>query len=358
MAAWQLHRAGQKVLLVDKSAHPATGGSGAAGAFVSPKIGKGGALQRLTNEAFAYAHRFYKSYFPDYFHQTGIVRLPKDDVDAQTFALYAPHNDARFELLTPSRLHAKGIKSAYDAFFFPDAGVCDAPELCRAVANEVSFMQCDVEAIGRQKDRWVLTSSTRNPLRATSLVFALGYQNTLVDMRYMGVKGLWGSRGDYYSALPLEVSMHQKISVSANIGGIVKLGATHVKAPNPCEICDGRPLASLEAQAARMVETHDFRLKETFCGMRAGSRDYTPVVGEVVDVAFMDAHHPEIYRGATPPLRHLPNLYVLNGMGGRGFVFAPLMAKWLSERIVSGKPVDARVHPDRLFFKWARRIKR
>ena len=41
----------QKVLVLDKHGI-ATGGSGAAGAFVSPKIGKGTPLLTLTNEAF------------------------------------------------------------------------------------------------------------------------------------------------------------------------------------------------------------------------------------------------------------------------------------------------------------------
>ncbi|MCB4751225.1 MAG: FAD-dependent oxidoreductase, partial [Sulfurovum sp.] len=47
-AAYALQQKGQKVLLVDRSSMAATGGSGAAGAFVSPKIGKGGSLQQLT----------------------------------------------------------------------------------------------------------------------------------------------------------------------------------------------------------------------------------------------------------------------------------------------------------------------
>jgi len=50
-AAYFLAKASLKPLLVDRSAGVATGGSGAAGAFISPRIGKGGALQSLTNEA-------------------------------------------------------------------------------------------------------------------------------------------------------------------------------------------------------------------------------------------------------------------------------------------------------------------
>jgi tRNA 5-methylaminomethyl-2-thiouridine biosynthesis bifunctional protein len=49
---------------------------------------------------------------------------------------------------------------------------------------------------------------------------------------------------------------------------------------------------------------------------------------------------------------------VLNGLGGRGFVFAPLMARWLAEYLMEGVAIDGRVHPDRLFWKWVRRIEK
>jgi len=46
----------------------------------------------------------------------------------------------------------------------------------------------------------------------------------------MGIKGLWGSRGDYKTNLNLKVSIHKKISISANIGGVIRVGATHNRA--------------------------------------------------------------------------------------------------------------------------------
>jgi len=353
--AFALHRKGQKVLLVDRSATVATGGSGAAGAFVSPKIGKGGALQQLTNEAFCFAKAFYLDFFPDYFHQTGVIRIPKDEEDAQKFSLYATHHTTDYQWLSAEALHALGIKEESASFLFEEAGVCDAPELCHAMLKYVPFKQFDVKALTYDGTSWTLHASDAT-LYTHNVVLSTGYENTLFDMRYMGVRGTWGSRGDYYSSLKLKVSMHKSISVSANINGIIKLGATHVKAKEPCRVCQGRPLESLESKAKEMVESSDFELKETFCGMRAGSKDYVPLVGEVIDVAYMFENYPAVTRGAKPPLKHFKNLYICNGVGGRGFVFAPLMAQWLSELIVEGKAIDQRVNPDRLFLKWARKL--
>ncbi len=377
-AAFALQEKGQKVLLVDRSSVPASGGSGAAGAFVSPKIGKGSPLQTLTNEAYEYAKDFYLKHFPKYFHQTGVIRIPKDAEDAEKFKRYEPFNASRYRWVSKEELEAIGIQNADKSFLFEEAGVCDAPAMCRAIWKQVPFMQVDVEHLEFNENVWhikarshalrgnaydnINSKENSTPqkvsvcIKAKNIVLATGYQNTLFDMRYMGVRGTWGSRGDYYSKLDLDVSMHKSISVSANIDGIIKLGATHNKAKDPCMACDGKPLKSLEEQGSQMVDTSDFLLKETFCGMRSGSRDYFPLVGRVIDTQYMLETYPAILRGLKPELKHRDSLYILNGVGGRGFVFAPLMAEWLSRLIVDGIEMDKRVDPDRLFLKWCRKL--
>ncbi len=350
-SAYALQQKGQKILLLDRSSVAASGGSGAAGAFVSPKIGKGSSLQVLTNEAFHFAKDFYLKHFPKYFHQTGVIRIPKDLEDAKKFPAYERFNDSKYRWVNKEELNTLGIENSEESFLFEEAGVCDAPEMCADILEQVPHEQYDVRSFFFENEVWrVGKYSSKN------IVLATGYQNDLVDMRYMGVKGTWGSRGNYKSALDLEVSMHKSISVSANVNGIIKLGATHVKSQEPCMVCDGKPLKSLEDKGAQMVDTSDFILKETFCGMRAGSKDYFPLVGKVIDVGFMLENYPTIVRGAKPELKHVDNLFVMNGLGGRGFVFAPLMAEWLSQCILENKEVDKSVNPDRLFLKWCRKL--
>jgi tRNA 5-methylaminomethyl-2-thiouridine biosynthesis bifunctional protein len=347
--AYALIQKGQKVLLLDKRGI-ASGGSGAAGAFVSPKIGKGSPLQTLTNQAFSFAKDFYLSTCPSQFHQTGVIRIPKDETDAQKFAEYAPFNVNRYENYTSQQLQAEGIGVTFESFYFPEAGVCDAKEVCEVLLSDIAVMKQEVKEIIQKDGLWCVGEYS-----AKNLILATGYESDLADLRYMGIKGTWGTRGDFSSKLPLEVSMHQSISVGSNIDGIIKLGATHEKGVKEAAPCKEEQALLLKEKASSLIDTSDLELKEVFCGMRSGSKDYFPLVGKVIDVPFMLKNYPAIMRGSKPEMKYIDHLYVSNGLGGRGFVFAPLMAKILAECIVEGKEIDASVDPDRLFLKWCRK---
>ncbi len=351
-SAYFLKQKGLDVLILDRAGVASTGGSSAAGAFVSPKIGKGSSLQSLTNEAFEFAKDFYLQNFPEHFKQTGVIRIPKDEDDAKKFVEYDAFNTAHVEYLKGHLLLKKGIHQPMSSFYFDEAGVCDAPKMCQALITDIPYVQYEVKSLEYENGLWIV-----DKYRAKKLVLSTGYENRFVDMRYMGVKGTWGTRGDYETSIKLDVSMHQKISISANIDGIVKVGATHEKEVDVCIRCDGEPLKDIFKIASEMVDTSDFRLKETFCGMRSGSKDYFPLLGSVIDVSGMLAKYPKLTRGLKlkDEPEKLENLYVCNGLGGRGFVFAPMMGKMLSENIVEGKEIDKRVNPDRLFLKWCRK---
>ena len=349
-AAYTLTQQNQKVLVLDKNGI-ASGGSGAAGAFVSPKIGKGSSLQTLTNEAFSFAKDFYLLTCPDFFHQTGVVRIPKDEMDAEKFTAYEKFNDTAYENYTKEKLHSLGIEVGFDSFYFPDAGDCDAPQVCAYLLKSIEVVQYEVDALKKEEGLWII-----GEYKAKNIILATGYESNLADLRYMGIRATWGTRGDFSATLDLTVSMHQSMSVGANVDGVIKLGATHEKEVKEVRPCSNEMALSLKEKASSLIDTSDLELKEVFCGMRAGSKDYFPLVGMVIDVPFMLETYPAVMRGAKPELKYVQNLYVLNGLGGRGFVFAPLMAQYLAQYMTEGKEIDKRVHTDRLFFKWARKM--
>ena len=354
--AWFLKSAGMRVLLIDKSAYPASGGSGAAGAFISPRIGKGGKLQELTNRAFEFAIDFYSKNYPQHFHHTGILRLPKSSDDAEKFKIYEQSNHTPYEIYDKDRLKSLGIDEHTLGFFFPQAGDCDAMRLCETMASEMDYRQMLVNNITKSGNLWEIFSD-RDSIKLPAIVLATGYENTLFDMRYMGIKGLWGSRGDYYTESKIATTIHKDFTLSAYRDGYIKIGATHIKSPNPCMLCDGNPLKDLESKAKKLYPNLKIKLKRTLCGMRSTSRDHFPLVGEILDVNSMLQNYPSLYRGAKVEFEYLEGIYILNGLGGRGFVFAPYMAKLLTDYIIKSSILPDEINPDRLFYKWVRRVK-
>ena len=354
--AWFLKNTGMNVLLIDKSSYPASGGSGAAGAFISPRIGKGGRLQELTNRAFEYAVDFYSSNFPQHFHHTGILRVPKNSDDAEKFKIYEQYNHKPYRIYDKDRLKSIGIEDEGPGFYFPKAGDCDAMRLCEAMVSNINYRQMHVKEIVKSNDIWEIVSDSES-IKVPKIILATGYENRLFDMRYMGVKGLWGSRGDYYTDNTIPTTIHKDFTLSSDRDGIVKIGATHIKSPNPCMICDGKPLKGLEKKAKNLYPGLEIKLKRTLCGMRSTSRDHFPLAGQILDVESMLKKYPALYRGAKVEFEYLNGIYILNGLGGRGFVFAPLMAKYLTDHITEDKTLPPEIIPDRLFYKWVRRVK-
>ena len=353
MVAFYAKKFGLYVLILDRSQVAASGGSGAAGAFIAPKLGKDTPLVNLTNLSFKYATNFYKKYFLDYFDNRGIVRLPKDKLDEQNLSFYQQIIGAKSKILNPSELKSFGLNCNLKGLYFKDGGVLDAQAICKALVKDIEFSNIEVNSL-EQKDGYILIN---NSILAKKVVLATGYEG-FSGLEYMGIKGLWGSRGDYYTNSDIKVCVHKNISISAKLNGVIKIGATHIRAKEPCKICNGKPLEKLEIEAKNMANLEDLKLKEIFCGYRSTSKDYFPLIGRVIDTNFMLQHYPQIKKGfSKAPLKYIDNLYVFNGLGGRGFVFAPLMAKWLVEFIYKKESLNSIVNPDRLFLKWARRLK-
>ena len=56
-------------------------------------------------------------------------------------------------------------------------------------------------------------------------------------------------------------------------------------------------------------------------------------------------------------LETINNLYVINGVGGRGFVLSPYLANELVEHIINNKEIEDNLTTHRLFKRWAKKQK-
>ena len=334
--AYNLSQMGEDILVVSDG----NIASSAAGAFVSPKIGKSSPLKSLTDRAFEFAREFYISTFHKYYHQTQMIRLPKDMADSDKFKIYREANSSKFRDITSKELKEININSPYSGFIFDDGGVCDS-DICDELLNGIKVVNLEVREIIRVDDLWQVGEYLAN-----NLILATGYRDNLFDIAYMGIGATYGCRGDFKSTLNIPISLHKNVSISKNFDGIIKIGATH----------KDESINSMIEKASHLIDGSKIELISTYCGNRAGSRDYFPLVGRVVDTQYMLDNYPNLKKGTKHPLKYIDNLFIINGLGARGFVLAPLMAKYLSDYMINNIELPKEINPDRLFFKWCRRL--
>ncbi len=350
-AAYWLKEAGQKVLLLDKKGLLA-GASGAAGAFLSPRLGKGGDLQRITNEAYAFALGFYAKRVPEAFFQKGLVRIPKDGSDAEKFRVYEKHLDIPFRLCGAEELPFISKEALeYCAFCFEDAAFVDPMSVARKLVEGVDTAFGAAYTPQKVGGRWRV-----GRYLAENIVIATGSDTLPVEIPYIKIGGVWGERVDVKSGADIPVTLHRQISVSANIGGTVRIGATHVRDDARSEI---ERVNDLIVSAIELVPgLKDQTLMRIYAGMRSSVNDHFPLVGAVADLqesAKRLKSPPKSVKPESEEVVRKEGCYIVGCFGGRGFVFAPLMGKMLAEKIVDGKIVDLSVSPDRYLLRALRK---
>jgi len=160
--------------------------------------------------------------------------------------------------------------------------------------------------------------------------------------------------------VPFSIHHHLSVSPSSD-NGTVAIGATHDLHFNPFgdEVYDyeaGRK--ELLKKALKTVQLEDIEVLRDYTGLRSGSNDYLPIAGRVVDASGSLARGLDlinIKKIGDEQFVHYPELYMINGSGGYGFVFAPYLAKQLSEHICNGEALDPELSPSRFFRRWAKK---
>lgn len=156
-------------------------------------------------------------------------------------------------------------------------------------------------------------------IQARNIVFAEGYG--MVDNPYFGQLPLKGTKGELLIIKAKDLDLDAIIKASVFVlplgNDLYKVGATYSwedKTNLPTEEGKKQLLEKIKE-----VLQCDFDIVEHLAGIRPTVADRKPLVGT----------HPKY-----------PNLHVLNGLGTRGVMIGPDMAKQLFESIEFGKPID------------------
>jgi len=329
-------------LLIDEDGILSSGASAAAGAFLFPKIGFDTAYTRFINQAVVKALEFYKSLGIETY-QKGVVLLPRDEKDIVKFEKYEKELRLKYE-------------KKCGGFYFKEGGVVDPAEVKEKI--KLDYEICKINSIYKDGPYWVI-----GEYKAKNVILATGHKN-IQNIPYINIRPVWGQRiegkgeitsvygcDDVKNSLPFH--FHKNCSL-AKIGGIIKIGATHKRNCLECRENE-EEAAELLKKAKEIAGIENFEISKIIGGFRAASVDYFPVVGKIIDVDETLRANPKAVKGEIPrSYSYIEGLYIVNGMGGRGFSNAHVCAQALKEHILHSKKLGV-LDSERLFVKWARR---
>ncbi|MDF1879136.1 FAD-binding oxidoreductase [Sulfurimonas sp. SAG-AH-194-C20] len=346
--AYELTKEGKRVALFDKEG-VASGGSGAAGAFISPKFSKSGELKELLHTAFKYSMNYYEKEFPQLLTKSKLLHIAKDEADDEILRVYKAHTD--LELFdTPANERESLVINA---------GLVSAKALCNAMAKSAKNIKEEVSSLEYDNGVWIINES----YTAKEVILATGAYKQILAEPYIQLRGIWGHRIDVETTTRNANSIHQEVSISPSKEGQLAIGATHNVHYHPdtstevYDVEEGRE--ELLEKASRSIKLENVKVLKDYTGLRSGSFDYLPLIGSLV-LSSETLENKNIHFQTKKPnfdeYTYYPSLSIINGSGGYGFVLAPYLAKILTENIFLAKEIPKGLQPARFFARWAKKF--
>ncbi len=342
-SAYFLKKRGLKVLVLEKNSI-CSGGSNAAGAFISPKISKPSPYKDYLNRAFLFSTNFYKQNFPDLFNQYGLIKIPLDEKDRQRCKTYEPFMQTEWKYLKEE-----------GNYYFTQAGFIPPVKLCKALLKDIEVKENYLVKSLTYKTNWHIDN-----FEARNIIFATGSDKLLMNLPYIKTKNISGYRYDtkFQNMEKLKHNYHKDLSISAYYKNRVMIGATHIISTSSLEKDAQQDSKNLLEKAKKIMPLEDLEILKYYTGERNATLDYFPIVGKVIDHEATLIKYPYIKKGSKVPSKNFinyPNLYIHSALASRGFVFAPYNAKILTDLIIEKKDIDNRLNLNRLFIKWSRK---
>jgi glycine/D-amino acid oxidase-like deaminating enzyme len=364
--AYFLSKYTDSILLIDRNSDLAQGASGAAGAFLSPLLGKPNKFKDLVTKALNFSTDFYLNNIPKEITNCGVVRIPKNKEDAQKFETYKPYMDFPYEKME-------------DGYYFKIGSQVNSYNICSYLADKVEkLFDYEVLATEQNSDFWIINGE----LKAKNLILTTGADISLIKEKYFNIRAVWGQKIDIYTSTQTTKNYHKECSVSHSTyikkknKYLVSIGATHhrinedLHISNNCLDLKNRVFFTEErikentnrllTLADDIIKLEDIEVCDVKIGPRASSVDYFPMVGKLIDSQTTIKQYPHLVNGShvkDAMLSTYDNLYVLNGVGGRGFVLSSYLASSLVENIINNSSLDNQITTHRMFKRWVKKSK-
>lgn len=330
-AARALRALGCEPVLLDATG-PGAGASGNPAALVTPRLDAGlGDLAQLFAQAFERAVRLYTA-LPEAIIARGVLQLAEAERDLQRYAKIAASDlfePGALALIDPQAASARLGEPAPGGLDQTTALVVEPASVLAAWSGDIR--QAAVAGLQRADGGWrLLDAAGGTILEAEAVILTIG-----------------ASIGAIFPALPITPVRGQAswtngaATQAAAWGGYIVptrqgflFGATHDRGQDTTELRE---------------EDHrrNRQLLSSALPIRAASIDGAPLEGRASVRATTPDHLP-----LAGPVKDAPGLFVLGGLGSRGFCLAPLLAEHLAAQVVGAPsllpaPLSDLVDPDR-----------
>lgn len=358
-----LKRAGKSVAVADKEGI-AAGGSGAAGAFLSPLPGKTNPYNSFVNEALDFSLAFYEELLPHAIVKRGVLRVANKNFDDEKLASSAI---AGRYLSTDELRELSCDFEQIEGYFYENAAILNPHEVCKELLAGCDFYIKDIETLRFEGGLYLFDAfMTKN------IILAQGVIKPLFETPYIKISPIFGVKIDVKTSTKVPFNIHKSISISTNKNdGTLAIGATKerhdmkdMECLTSCEKCpfyvntkEGQTEALIK-EAGELINLQDLEVVKIHRGARATIKSYFPVIGKIIDFDASLSKYPSIKNGTKIPphlLEYYPNAFIVNAIGSRGFVLAPYLAKILGEHILHGTQIPKELSSENLFYKTARK---
>ena len=174
--AYELHKRGKKVVVFEKEGI-ASGGSGAAGAFINPKISKSGPLKELIEEAYLYSLDFYRKNFTQHTTIAPLLHIAKYTDDNEKVKYFKEHtrlNTADLPSQIKKRLKPHAL--SFSSVFLKDNAIVEAKEICQQMLADVKVVYEKLQTPKQKEGLWHL-----NGHKAKKIVLCTGAYEEVVE---------------------------------------------------------------------------------------------------------------------------------------------------------------------------------
>lgn len=332
LLAWQLHRAGLSVIVVDPGEINA---SRVAAGLITPVTGKRwvltGSIEEYWPEAKAYYQHLEQIWGMRFWHEHPTLRIYQNDGERQ---------------LAHRRTQQPGYQKYLGEELPPGKagfGLAD-PFGCRWLLKTAHLSTISLLGAAR---RWLqqnnlLRQAHLNPrdlalrrgrvhwhdIQASALVFCEGWQ--VIHNPWFGKLPWQPSRGqiltlECQTRLP-PFPVNRGLWMLPESGTQVRIGATYRRdslTPTP----DSQDTAELLRKFAQLFRLRPrCKVLEEAAGIRPNTLDHHPIVGS----------HPRF-----------PQLFICNGMGSKASLYAPLICQQFCDHLIHQTPLPAHIHLQR-----------